>query len=141
MTASISTVAPVVQPTASEAMAEWLLARPAAYVRQMTNWMTQEVLDTALDAVATLRDKSSLNFRIDSFPPMSVLQTDHSGTNIPNANFGFAKPTAYRHLIDQMAQSVIIICPSRGPSPRSDEDPEISITYEKSLKENLLTFE
>lgn len=138
MTASISTVAPVVQPTASEVIVEWPLTRLAAYVRQMTNWMTQEALDAALDVVATIRDKSSLNFRIDSFPPMSVLQTDHRDTNIPNANFGFAKPATYRHLIDQMTQGVIIIYPSRDPSPGSDEGPEISITYEKSLKENLI---
>lgn len=63
-------------------------------------------------------------------------QFSRQTTVIPN--FGFAKPATYRHLIDQMTQGVIIIYPSRDPSPGSDEGPEISITYEKSLKENLI---
>ncbi|KAJ5287309.1 Transferase [Penicillium angulare] len=138
MSASLSITAPVTQPTAGEVITEWPLTKLATYVRQMTDCMTQEALDAALDMVATVRDKSSLNLRIDSFPPMSLLQTDHRDANIPNANFGFAKPATYRHLIDQMTPGVIIIYPSRDPSPESDEGPEISITYEKSLKEGLI---
>lgn len=138
MSASLSITAPVTPPTANEVISEWPLSKLAIYVRQMTNSMTQEALDATLDVVATVRDKSSLNLRIDSFPPMSVLQTDHRDANISNADFGFGKPATYRHLIDQITQGVIIIYPSRDPSPESDEGPEISITYEKSLKDDLI---
>lgn len=138
MTGAMSSTAPVTAPTAAEVISEWPLPKLASYVRQLTNSITQEGLDQMLDIVAAVRDKSALNLRIDSHPPMSWLQTDHRDANITGADFGFAKPLTYRHLIDRLTNGVTIIYPSRDPSPESDEGPEFSISYETGLKEALI---
>ncbi|KXG50428.1 Transferase [Penicillium griseofulvum] len=138
MTGALSSTAPVTAPTAAEVISEWPLPKIASYVRQMTNSITQDAIDQLLNVVATVRDKGALNLRIDSHPPMSLLQTDHRDANITGADFGFAKPFTYRHLIDRLTPGVLIIYPSRDPSPESDEGPEFSISYEKSLKQALI---
>ncbi|CAI7633249.1 unnamed protein product [Penicillium glandicola] len=138
MTGAISSTAPVTAPTAAEVISEWPLSKIASYIRQLTNSITQEGLDPMLDIVATVRDKTALNIRIDSHPPMSLLQTDHRDANITAADFGFAKPFTYRHLIDRLTQGVVIIYPSRDMSAESDEGPEFSISYETSLKQALI---
>ncbi|KAJ5960048.1 Transferase [Penicillium vulpinum] len=138
MTGAISSTAPVTAPTVAEVISEWPLSKIASYIRQLTNSITQEALDQMLDVVATVHDKTTLNIRIDSHPPMSILQTDHRDANITGADFGFAKPFTYRHLIDCLTQGVIIIYPSRDPSPESDEGPEFSISYETSVKQALI---
>ncbi|KAJ6046333.1 hypothetical protein N7444_007587 [Penicillium canescens] len=88
--------------------------------------------------VATVRDKTALNMQIDAYPSMSILQTDHRDADITSADFGFGTPTTYRHLLDCMTQGVLIIYPPRDKAPESDEGPEFSITYEKSLKQALI---
>ncbi|KAJ6053412.1 uncharacterized protein N7446_009424 [Penicillium canescens] len=75
---------------------------------------------------------------IDAYPSMSILQTDHRDADITSADFGFGTPTTYRHLLDCMTQGVLIIYPPRDKAPESDEGPEFSITYEKSLKQALI---
>ncbi|OQE34825.1 hypothetical protein PENCOP_c015G02132 [Penicillium coprophilum] len=138
MSGVLSSTAPITAPTAAEVISEWPLSKIASYVRQMTDSITQDALDQMLDVVATVRDKTALNIRIDAHPPMSVLQTDHRDANITSADFGFAKPFTYRHLIDRLTQGVVIIYPSRDLSPDSDEGPEFSISYETSLKQALI---
>ncbi|KAJ5712077.1 Transferase [Penicillium malachiteum] len=138
MTGVLSATAPVTAPTAAEVISEWPLSKLTYYIRQLTNSVTQEALDQALGMVATVRDQTALNIRIDAHPPMSLLQTDHRDANIPAADFGFAKAFTYRHLIDKLTQGVMIIYPSRDPSPESDEGPEFSISYETSLKQALI---
>lgn len=138
MAAAMSSSGPVPAPTAAEVISEWPLSKLASYIRSLTNSITQEGLDQTLDVVATVRDKTSLNIRIDSHPPMSLLQTDHRDAGITAADFGFAKPVTYRHLIDRLTQGVTIIYPSRDLSPESDEGPEFSISYETSLKMGLI---
>ncbi|KAJ6034670.1 hypothetical protein N7460_008845 [Penicillium canescens] len=81
---------------------------------------------------------SPLNMQIDAYPSMSILQTDHRDADITSADFGFGTPTTYRHLLDCMTQGVLIIYPPRDKAPESDEGPEFSITYEKSLKQALI---
>ncbi|KAL4951146.1 hypothetical protein BDW69DRAFT_186675 [Aspergillus filifer] len=46
-----------------------------------------KALDATLNIVAKVRDKSALNFRIDSQPPMSIVMTDHRDVNITAADF------------------------------------------------------
>jgi hypothetical protein len=138
MFAALSPTTPVVQPTVAEVISEWPLSKVASYIRQMTDSVTQENLDKALDMVATLRDKSSVNIRIDSKPPMSLLQTDHRDANITKADFGFAKPITYRHLLDNVTEGVIIIYPPRMSSADADEGCEFAIFYEKRLAEPLI---
>lgn len=137
MFAALSATAPIQQLTADEIL-HAPLSTLASYVRQMTNSVTQENLDKTLDMVAMVRDKTSLNIRIDSHPPMSILQTDHRDANIVSADFGFAAPLTYRHLLDRVTEGVIIIYPTRNNDPESDDGPEFSIAYEKHLAHDLI---
>ncbi|KAJ5683009.1 hypothetical protein N7462_006174 [Penicillium macrosclerotiorum] len=139
MSAALSSRMPFKAPTTAEAISEWPLSQIAFYIRQMTNSTTQEALDQMLSAIANIRDKTAPNIRIDSYPPMSILQTDHRNDNITDTDFGFGRPVIYRHLIDRLTQGVIVIYPPRSnPSPDSDEGPEFSISYETSLKQELI---
>jgi hypothetical protein len=138
MAGALSSTDPASAPTAAQVISDWPLSQLASYIRRLTNSITQEALDQVLGVVATVRNKTALNIRIDSHPPLSVLQTDHRDANITGADFGFATPVTYRHLIDRLTQGVIIIYPSRDPSPESDEGPEFSISYETSLKQALI---
>jgi hypothetical protein len=138
MFAALSTTAPVEQPTVAEVISEWPLSWVARYIRQLTNSITQEGLDKTLDMVATVRDKTSLNLRIDSLPPMSVLFTDHRDACMASTDFGFAKAITYRHLTDRITEGVIIVYPPRSSDPESDEGPEFSFFYEKRLAQTLI---
>ena len=138
MSAALSINAPVPAPTAGEIISEWPLSRLAGYIRQLTNSTTQEALDEALSGVATVRDKTALNIRSDSFPPLSILFTDHRDARITAADFGFASPVTYRHLLDSVSAGVFIIYPPRDEKPGSDEGPEFTIAFERELKHLLL---
>ncbi|KAF4767656.1 hypothetical protein N7455_006833 [Penicillium solitum] len=135
---AMSPTAPCTAPSAAEVISEWPLPKLAFYIRQLTNSVTQEALDLALEMAATVRDRAALNTRIDSQPPMSVLQTDHRDANVSSANFGFGSPVTYRHLMDCVTQGVFIIYPPRDLSPESNDGPEFSLAYEKSLKQALI---
>ncbi|KAL7945553.1 transferase family domain-containing protein [Trichoderma barbatum] len=138
MFAALSTTAPVEQPTVAEVISEWPLSKVAQYIRGMTNSVTQEGLDKTLEMVATIRDKTTLNVRIDSLPPLSVLFTDHRDAFMAATDFGFATPITYRHLTDRITEGVIIIYPSRNIDPESDEGCEFSFFYEKRLAQALI---
>ncbi|KAI0024626.1 transferase [Xylariomycetidae sp. FL0641] len=138
MFAALSPTSGIPQPTAGQILSEWPLSKLAGYVRAMTNSVTQEALSQTLEMVATVRDKSSLNIRIDGQPPLSILMTDHRDANIVSADFGFKKPFCYRHLMDVVTEGVIIVYPSRDPSPESEEGPEFSIAFESRLKQLLI---
>ncbi|KAE8420190.1 transferase [Aspergillus pseudocaelatus] len=138
MFAAFSPTAPVPQPTLAEVISEWPFSKLASYIRQLTNSVTEESLSKALDIVATIRDKAAMNVRINSYPPMSILQTDHRDANMSAANFGFATPVTYRHLLDCISEGVIIIYPPRTMEPGSDEGCEFAISYEKRLAQELI---
>ncbi|KAI1142629.1 hypothetical protein F5Y05DRAFT_365538 [Hypoxylon sp. FL0543] len=125
-------------PTVAEIISEWPISRLASYIRKMTDGVTQEILDQALEYAATVRNKVGLSVRIDSKPPMSILQTDHRDANISAADFGFARPITYRHLMDNVTEGAIIIYPPRQASPDSDEGVEIAISYEERLAQDLI---
>ncbi|GES59496.1 related to Tri201-trichothecene 3-O-acetyltransferase [Aspergillus terreus] len=137
MYAAMSPMAPVPQPTVAEVL-NWPLPRLARYIRQLTDSVTQESLDQTLDMVARIRDRTALSFRINAQPPMSILQTDHRDANVAEADFGFAKPVTYRHLLDCVTEGVIIIYPPRRAAPDSDEGCEFAIAYEKRLAQELI---
>ncbi|KAL2818574.1 transferase [Aspergillus granulosus] len=138
LSGGISATAPVTAPTISEVISEWPFWRLAAYIRELTNSISQENLDKMLDMVAMVRDKSALNIRIDAHPPMSILQTDHRDASTTGANFGFATPLTYRHLQDQVTNGVIIIYPPRTNVGNPDEGCEFAIFYEKDLAQALI---
>ncbi|KAI1661084.1 transferase [Daldinia decipiens] len=133
-----STAAPVQQPTIAEIISEWPLPKLASYIRKLTNCVTQDNLDKTLDIVALIRDKTALNARVDSHPPMSILQTDHRRANVAAADFGFGKPITYRHLWDDISVGVILIYPPRSTDPDSDEGCEFAVMYEKNLAQTLI---
>jgi hypothetical protein len=121
MSAALSPTAPVPLPTAAEVIREWPLSRLALYIRQLSNSVTQDSHDKKLDMVATARDRTALNIRIDSYPPMSILQTDHRDVNIATANFGFVTPVSYHQLwycisegqsINQSIIKILLTCSS-----------------------------
>ncbi|KAL4984124.1 hypothetical protein BDW68DRAFT_190741 [Aspergillus falconensis] len=112
----------IVQPTISEIISDWPFWKLASYIRSLTNSVTQENLDGLLRTVARVRDKTSLNIRIDLMPPMSLLQTDHRDANATAADFGFARPITYRHLLDCVTNGVIGIYPPRMKEGRDGED-------------------
>ncbi|KAK7737434.1 hypothetical protein SLS53_006507 [Cytospora paraplurivora] len=138
MSAATSNAAPVEQPNAGEVISGWPLWRLARYVREMTNSVTEENLSQTLDMVARVHDKTSLNIQIDANPPLSILLTDHRDARIIETDWGFARPTTYRHVIDNVTIGVIVIYPPRDPSPESDEGPEFAIFYEKELAQTLI---
>ncbi|KAM0209026.1 hypothetical protein ACHAQI_006722 [Fusarium lateritium] len=82
-----SLTAPVEQPTMAQVISGWTFPQLASYIRRLTDSVTQENLDKILETVATVRDKTSLNPRIDAQPPLSILQTDHRDANITAADF------------------------------------------------------
>lgn len=141
MSGAFSDTAPFPAPTVAEVASEWPLSKLACYIRQLTSSVTQEALDGMLGVVATVRDKAALNIRIDSKPPMAVLMTDHRDANIPAADFGFARPVTYRHLLDAVTTGVNIVYPSRDPSPESDEGCEFTLSYERRLMDGLIADE
>ncbi|KAL4770590.1 transferase [Aspergillus nidulans var. acristatus] len=140
MSAAMSTTAQISMPnpTISEIISGWPFPRLASYIRALTNSVTQEGLDQMLNMVAMVRDKKTLNIRIDSQPPMSILQTDHRDANITAADFGFARPITYRHLLDCVTNGVIIVYPPRAGTGNEDEGCEFAIFYEKDLARTLI---
>ncbi|KAK7752871.1 hypothetical protein SLS62_005213 [Diatrype stigma] len=135
-----SDAGPVPAPTMAEVVSdsEWPLWRLASYVRQLTDSATQEKLDSTLDFVATVHDKTTINVRVDSKPPMSIQQTDHREVKMGAADFGFARPYMYRHLSDFITEGLILVYPPRSGKPGSDEGYEFSITYEDHLVQALI---
>lgn len=138
MMGAISDMAPIPAPTAAEVISEWSLSEVAAYIRSLTNSTTQEYLNQMLEMIVPVRDKTALNIRSDSKPPLSILLTDHRDASMSTADFGFATPILYRHLLDYVSEGVFVIYPPRDSSPESDSGPEFSIAYERHLKDALL---
>lgn len=120
------------QLTVNEIISEVPLSRLAAYVRMLTNNTTQESLDKALEMVAPIRNKASLFIRINSFPPMTTCTTDWRDTRICEADFGFGRPKAFRHLFDSGNEGLIIVYPPRNTS-NPDEGCEFVIALEKEI--------
>ncbi|KAL4937923.1 hypothetical protein BDV06DRAFT_232244 [Aspergillus oleicola] len=135
--AAVNMTAGIPNPTIAEIISDWPLWKLASYVRGLTNSVTQEALDATLNMVSMVRDKSTLNFRIDSQPPMSIVMTDHRDVNITGADFGFGRPITYRHLLDCVTNGVIVVYPPRANDHNEDEGCEFSIFYERDLARTL----
>ncbi|KAI2628104.1 acyltransferase [Hypomontagnella submonticulosa] len=124
--------------TNAEVISEAPLSRLALYIRSLTNSMTEEALDKVLEVVAPIRDKTSLFIRIDSFPPLTIIMTDWRDTKICDADFGFGKPVAFRHLFeDKIDEGLVIIYPPRATG-NPDEGCEFMIPFEKQLADQLI---
>jgi hypothetical protein len=97
-------------------------------------------MDGTLTQIAAVSDKTSLFLRMDSFPPMSNITTDWRDSKPYDADFGFAKPYAFRHPFDTVTNGYIIIYPTRinGGPAGSDEGNEILIGFEKEIAKDLM---
>lgn len=114
------------------------LSKLAWFIWQMTNSFQQENLVDIISAAAPIRDESSLFLRCDSFPPMYSFPTNWRDTNICAANFGFAKPAAFRYIMNFVTPGLMVVCPPRTDDPGSDEGPEFCIAFENELRDELL---
>ncbi|PLB46611.1 acyl transferase [Aspergillus steynii IBT 23096] len=142
--AALSDQAPFRQLTHGEVISQKPLSELAAYIRRITNTQTQANLDTALTAVSHVKDKTNLNIRINSKPPMSIIMTDHREAKVTDADFGFARPLAHRHLQrgDGVTVGVCLVYPPRlDEDSGSDEGNVFALMYEKELAGELIADE
>lgn len=139
--AALSDKAPFPELTHGEVISGKSLWELAAYIRKMTNTQSPENLDAALTAVSYIKDKTSLNIRINSKPPMSILTTDHRAANVTKADFGFARPLCHRHLQQGFGVTVgvhVVYPPKLNKNPDSDEGDMFALMYEKDLTSDLI---
>lgn len=64
--------------------------------------------------------------------------TDWRETNISAADFGFAKPAAFRHIMNFVTPGLMIVYPPRTDDPNSEEGPEFCFGFENELRDDLL---
>lgn len=93
-----------------------------------------------LATVAPVRDKTALFLRIDSFPPMTNFMTDWRDARPCEADFGFARPHAFRFPLDVITAGLTIVYPvrSNGAPAGDDEGNEFYISVEKELVNDLI---
>ncbi|KAL4999860.1 hypothetical protein BDV10DRAFT_200515 [Aspergillus recurvatus] len=137
---ALSSQNPTPQPTVEEVISTAPLSKLAWYIRQLTNSIAEESLDTALSAIAPVRDKTALFLRTDSFPPMSNITTDWRDTRPCDADFGFGKPYAFRFPFDTVTAGLTVVYPVRTNNAPAGEDEgnEFCIGFEKELARALI---
>ncbi|KAL4811961.1 hypothetical protein BDW67DRAFT_179148 [Aspergillus spinulosporus] len=133
------TIADIISPADDSGKVEWPLWKLASYIRQLTNSVAREGLDAML-TMLRIHDKAALKLRIDCQLLISILQTDHQDTNIPQADLGVARSITYRYLLDFVTSAFILIYPARvGSGPHGgDEGCEFPIVYECELAQTLI---
>jgi hypothetical protein len=126
------------QPTIGEIMAQETdvpLSRLARFIRHLTDGVTPPVFEAQLAAVAPIRDKTVLSLRTDIMPPLTCSASDWRGTRACEADFGFARPCAFRLLSDVIMEGLTLVYPPRGNELCADADEglEFMMTLEKEL--------
>ncbi|KAJ0382969.1 hypothetical protein COL922a_011447 [Colletotrichum nupharicola] len=136
--ATLSTLSPIPQLTTAVIVSDAPLSKLANYTRQITNGVTEDLLKTALQMLAPIRNKADLSVRVNCFPPMTVAMTDWRDADVCSADFGFGKPSAFRHLLDTMAEGLVVVHPPhRGPAGE-DEGIELQFAFEEELVQKLV---
>jgi hypothetical protein len=125
------------QLTSNEIISGLPLYAVASYVRKATDSATQENFSKTLATLAMVRDKTTLFTRANSFPPLSMGITDWRDTNICDADFGFAKPTAYRHPFNVVSEGMVLVYPPRNTG-NPDEGCEFVIACETAVVKDVL---
>ena len=94
----------------------------------------------ALNSIAPIKDKTTLFLRTDSMPPMSNFTTEWRDVKASEANFGFARPHAFRFPFDTVTAGLAVVLPVRtNDAPAgADEGNEFSIGFEKELADELI---
>ncbi|KAK6086271.1 hypothetical protein SCUP234_02484 [Seiridium cupressi] len=116
------------------------LSRVASHIRAITNAGTPEPFFEMLNAVAKVRNKASLFFRLDSSAPMCFNVTKWRDARMCEADFGFGRPLVYRHLMNQgfVSENIIVIYPPRVVEDNPDEGVEFFIPFEEHDTNRLL---
>lgn len=93
-----------------------------------------------MEAIAPIRDKTTLFLRTDSLPPLSNFTTDWRETDPCAADFGFAKPYALRFPFDTVTAGLSVVYPVRTNNPPAgdDEGNEFCIAIEKEISQGLI---
>jgi hypothetical protein len=126
------------QMTLAEIISDVPLSKLASYTREMTETVTQDMLDKKLQAFANVRNKQDLSIHVDAFPPMAMLISDWRYSNVCSFDWGFGKPTCYRHLFGGVPLCQVIVFPPHNGPAGDDEGIEIQLTFETELVEQLL---
>lgn len=133
-----SATSTIPQLTLAEVISTAPLSKLAVYTRQLTDSVTPEMLSTTLQSHAHVRNKQDLSINVDAFPPMSILVSDWRYANVCTFDFGFAKPSALRHLFGGVPLcQVAVYAPRKGPAG-DDEGMEVQFTVETELVGQLL---
>jgi hypothetical protein len=114
------------------------LSRLAAYSRQMTNIVTPDMVLDTLRRLAPTRNKQDLSVRVDSYPPMTMFITDWREADLCATDFGFGRPSGFRHLMDGVAPGLVIVYPPHNGPTGEDEGMEVYVAFEKELVDQLV---
>ncbi|KAL2686852.1 hypothetical protein Neosp_004394 [[Neocosmospora] mangrovei] len=137
--APMSTMSSIPQLTSAEIISEAPLSKLASYSRQMTDSVTSEMLAGVMQMLAPIRNKPDLSVRVNSFAPMTLVVTDWRDADVCNADFGFAKPTAFRHLFGKaLSENIVMVYAPRNGPAGDDEGIELQFAFEKELTEQLV---
>ncbi|KAF2105485.1 hypothetical protein BDV96DRAFT_592413 [Lophiotrema nucula] len=134
-----SWTSPVPQLTLAEIISEAPLSKLAIYTRQITDSVTVDMLFDRLKKFSRIKNKHDLSIHVDSYPPMSLLVSDWRPSDLCTLDFGFAEPTAWRHLFGGPPLSQAVIYPPHKGPAGDDEGFEIQFTLETELVPQVLS--
>ncbi|KXX76485.1 Trichothecene 3-O-acetyltransferase [Madurella mycetomatis] len=126
------------QLTLAEVISEARLRDIAAFIRRITDSVSQDTLQTTVATAASVSDPSNLHFRQNSMPPMSLIVTDWRGVDMGDAEFGFGRAVAVRQLSDVVTENVITIYPRRTAGGDSDYGLEVVVPFERHAVDTLI---
>ncbi|KAF9760832.1 hypothetical protein IL306_004102, partial [Fusarium sp. DS 682] len=128
----------VPQLTLGEIISEAPLSKLAMYTRQVIESVNLDTLTAVQNKVSRVRNKPDLSINVDSFPPMSLLTSDWRRADFCVLDFGFGKPTAFRHLFGGVPLCQVVMFPPRVGPAGDDEGIEVQLTFETELMSKLV---
>lgn len=131
--------APVTPLTVDEiASAEKPLSGVAAYIRALTDSVTQAHVEGLMGVIALIRDKRSISLNLKSLGPLAVWITSHREADPSHYDSGFGRPKTHRLLWGgDLDNGLVTIYPAIA-TDRPDEGWSIGIVMEKELVPKLL---
>lgn len=124
--------------TLADVISEAPLSKLASFIRKITNDVTADALDKSIARVAPVRDKSKVQIRLDSLPPMSLAVTDWRDIDICEADFGFGRPAALRQMCENVVDNLLIIYPRRTATDVEDLGLELVVPFETHAVQRLI---
>lgn len=133
-----SPTAPIKQLTVDEIVAADSLPVVAAYIRALTNSVTQEHVEALMGIIAPIRDKRSISLDLKSLAPLSIWVTSHREADPSGYDFGFGKPKTHRCLWGGDLNNGLVTVYPAVSTDRPDEGVSVTICLEKDLVPKLL---